>query len=151
VLGWVVAYFVFVASEEVDSVAAYAHSRARNQVGVDGVAYGYVGAACAFGAHVALGGVAGEEVEARGVGGDECSLWDALFDCLQVFGAWVQEEMYVRVDEARHQGCVAEVDDLCSGWVSDAGANGCDALTLNADLCGCDDLSDGDIEHSRGA
>ncbi len=150
VLGRVVADGVFVASEEVDGVAAYAHSRAGNQAGVDGVAYGYVGAACAFGAHVALGGEACEEVEARGVGGDERSLGDAFFNRLQVFGAGVQEEMHVRVDEAWHQGCVAEVDELCSGWMSDAGAYGRDAFAFDADFGGRDDPSGGDVEHSRG-
>ncbi len=68
----------------------------------------------------------------------------------EVFGTGVQEEMHVRVDEAGHQGCVAEVDDLCSGWMRDAGAYGCDAFALDADFGGRNDLSCGDVEHSRG-
>ena len=150
VLGRVVAEGVFVASEEVDRVAAYAHSGAGNQAGVDGVANGYVGAACAFSAHVALGGEAGEEVEARGVGGDEGALRNALLHGLQVFGAGVQEEMHVGVDEAGHQRCVTEIDDLRTG--------GCATLVPAAAMrspstrtsAGRNDLSGGDIEHSRG-
>jgi hypothetical protein len=58
--------------------------------------------------------------------------------------------MHVGVDEAGHQGCVAEVDDLRSGWVSDVGSYGGDALAFDQDFGRSDDLSVRDVEHPCG-
>ena len=56
----------------------------------------------------------------------------------------------MRVDEAWHQRRVAEVDELCSGRMSNAGAYGCDAFAFDADFSGRDDRSCCDVEHSCG-
>ncbi len=95
---------------------------------VDGVAHGDVGAAGAFGAHVAFGGEAGHDVGFGGGRGDEGALRDGLLDGLQVLGAGVEEEVHVRVDEAGHEGGVAEVDDLRAGGVRDVWAGFADAF-----------------------
>ncbi len=150
VLGGVEAVGVLVAAEEVDGYAGDAHARAGDHAGVDGVADGGVGGAGAFGAHVALGGEAGDEVGGGGGGGDEGALGDGLVDGLEVFGAGVEEEVDVGVDEAGHEGAVAEVDDLCAGGVGYVLADGGDAVAGDEDLGGGEEAAGGDVEHVGG-
>ncbi len=95
---------VFVAAVDVDGIAADAHAGAGNEAGVDGIADGDVGAACAFGTHVAFGGETGHHVGSGGGGGEEGALGDGLFDGLEGLVAGVEEEVDVGVDEAGHEG-----------------------------------------------
>ena len=90
---------------------------------IDGVAHGGIGGARAFGAHVALRCESGHQIVASGerrgmvrCGTDSC-------DGLQVFRAWMQEQVHVRVDQAGQQSGVAEIDDLrVGGWFTTAPA-----------------------------
>ena len=117
---------------------------------IDGVAHGGVGGAGAFGAHVALGGEAGHEIVARGESGDDGALRDGFLDGLQIFGAGMQEEVDVRVDEAGQQGGVAEVDDFRAGWACDFGADFGDGVALDQDFAGSDHFAGFDVEQARG-
>jgi hypothetical protein len=112
---------VFVAAEDVDGVAADAQARTGDESLIDGVADGGVGGACAFGAHVAFGGEAGEQIGLGGLLGEDGAPGNGFLYGLQVFRAGMQEEMDVGVDEAGEQGDVAEVDDLgcLAGWSTD--------------------------------
>ena len=148
-LGGVEVDGVLVAAEDVDRVRAGSETRAGEEAGIDGVADGGVGRAGAFGAHVAFGGEAGEEVLLRRIHGNQGSLRDGFFDGLEVFGADVQEEMDVGVDEAGAKGLVAEIDDLRAG--GDGGVDGEDAVALDEDDGGGDEGAGGDVEHVRGA
>src|SRR5665213_2723608 len=71
VLGGVVADGVFVSAGNVNRVAGNTHPGAEDFAAIDGVANGDVGAACAFGAHVALGGEAGQNIGLGGCRGRE--------------------------------------------------------------------------------
>ena len=71
-----------------------------------------------------------------------------FLDCLQVFRAGMQEEMNVRVDEAGQQGCVAEVDDLCTLRMLDGLADGANALALNQNFAGLEDDASIDLEQA---
>ena len=61
----------------------------------------------ALGAHVALGGEAGHQIVARGQRRHHGALRHRFLDRLQVFGAGMQEQMHVCVDQAGHQRKVA--------------------------------------------
>ncbi len=141
---------VFVAAENVDGVAADAQARAGDEAVVDGVADGGVGGAGAFGAHVALGGEAGHEVVARGERGDDGALRDGFLDGLQIFGAGVEEEVDVGVDQAGEQGGVAEVDDFGVRRARDFRADFVDAVALDEDFAGSGDAAGFDVEQARG-
>ena len=67
---------VLVAAEDADRIARDTHARPRDQAVVDSVAHGGISRACAFGAHVALGGKAGHQVGARGEGGQDGAFRD---------------------------------------------------------------------------
>ncbi len=141
---------VFVSAEDVDGVAADAQAWPGNQPTVDGVAHGRVSGARSLRSHVALGGKAGHQI---GLGCQRCqdrALRNRLLYCLQIFRTGMQEEMDVRVDQPGHQGDVAEIDDLGSRGMADVRSGFDDALTLNQDFTGSDDLSVFDIEHARG-
>ena len=87
---------------------------------VDGVANRRVGRARAFRAHVALGGEAGHHVVLGRLLGEDHAPRNRLLHGLQIFRAGMQKQMNVRVDQARHQGRIAEVDDLCARRMLDA-------------------------------
>ena len=55
---------------------------------------------------------------------------------LQIFGAGMQEEMDVRVDQAGHQRGVAEVDDLRALRMLNRFADGANAFALDQDFAG---------------
>ena len=150
VLLGIVADGVFVAAENVDGVAADAQARAGNQAVIDGVAHGGVGRARAFGAHVALGGEAGHQIVAGGERGEDGALRDGFLDGLQVFGAGMQEQMHVGVDQAGQQRGVAEIDDLRAGGMRDGRADGGDAIALDQDFAGRRDVAGFDVEQARG-
>src|SRR5665213_255013 len=150
VLGGVVPDGVFVPASDVDRVARNPHPGAGDFAAVDGVANGDVGAARAFGAHVALGGETGENVGFGGCRGGEDALRDGLLHGLEVFGAGVQKQVDVGVDETGHEGGVAEVDDLRAGWVRDVRADFADAVAFDEDFSGSNNLAGGDVEGARG-
>ena len=150
VLGGVVAYGVLVAAGDVDGVAGDPHAGAGDFAAVDGVADGDVGAARAFGAHVALGGEAGEEVGLGSSGGDQSTLRDGLLYGLQVFGARMEEEVNVSVDEAGHQCGVAEVNHLRASRMRDMRADFADAIACDEHFTRGDDLAGRHVEDARG-
>ena len=150
VLCGVEAGVVLVAAVDVDGVAGDAHARAGDEAGVDGVADGDVGAEGALGAHVALGGEAGEEVGFGLRGGDEGALRDGLHDGLEGLVAGVEEEVDVGVDETGHQGGGAEVDDGGVCGMGDVLADFGDAVAGDEDFAGRDELAGGDVEQVRG-
>ena len=73
----------------------------------------------AFGAHVALGGEAGEQIVARGERRADGAFGNRFVERLRVLGARMQEQMHVRVDETGHQRAVAEVDRFRVGRMID--------------------------------
>ena len=141
---------VLVAAQNVDGVAADAQARARNEPLVDGVADGGVGRAGALGAHVALGGEAGHQVGLGGLLGENRAPGNGLLDGLQVLSAGMQEQMHVRVDQAGQQRGVAEVDDPCALRMVDRCADSADALALDQNLAGLEQVSGIDLEQARG-
>ena len=150
VLGGVVAVGVFVAAEDVNGVAADAHAGAGDEALIDGVADGGVGGACAFGAHVALSGIAGEEIIFGGLFGEEHAPGDGFFDGLQIFSAGMKEEMHVGVDEAGEQSGVAEVDEFGVGRVRDGCADGGDAFAFDKDFAGLEKVAGVDLKEASG-
>ena len=58
--------------------------------------------------------------------------------------------MNVGVDEAGHEGLVAEVEDFCACWVRDSCADFLDAIAVDEDLTGGEKLAGGDVEQARG-
>jgi hypothetical protein len=103
---------------------------------VDGVADGGVGGTGAFGSHVAFGGEAGQEIFARGQNRGQGALRYRLLHGLHVFGAGVQEQVDVGVDQAGEQGAIAQVDDFSSGGMGYRGAGFGDAAGYNQDFTG---------------
>ena len=132
----IVADGVFVAAKNVDGVAADAQARAGDESLIDGVAHGGVGGARAFGAHVALGGEAGHQIVASGERRHDGALRDGFLDGLQIFGAGMQEQVHVGVDQAGQQSGVAEIDDLRAGRMRDRRADGGDAVALDQNFAG---------------
>lgn len=145
-LGGVVTDGVFVAAEDVDGVAGDSHTRAGDEAVVDRVAHGDVGALGSFGTHVALGSEAGQDVGFGCCCGFKRALRDGLLDGLEVFGAGVQEEMDVRVDEAGHQRGVAEIDDRSAIGMRDVLAGFADVVADDENLAWGVDLAGGDVE-----
>ena len=94
---------VFVAIEDVDRVAADAKPRAEDDALVDGVANRSIGRACALGAHVSLGCIAGHHVVFGGLLGKNGAPGNRFLDGLQILCAGVQEEVNMRIDQARHE------------------------------------------------
>ena len=107
VLLGIVADGVFVPAENVDGVAADAQARAGDLAAIDGVANSGVGGACAFGAHVALGGKPSHQIIASGEKRGNGALRYGLFDGLEIFGARMKEEVDVNVNEAWQKSGVA--------------------------------------------
>ncbi len=58
--------------------------------------------------------------------------------------------MHVGVDQAGHQGGVAQIDGLGSGGMGDGGAGGNDLLSFDQDLSGDKHAAALDIEQARG-
>jgi len=62
----------------------------------------------------------------------------------------VEEEMYVGVDEAGHEGGVAEVDDDGTGGMRDQGAACADAVADDKDFAGRENLAGLDVKDAGG-
>ena len=130
---------------------ALAQTRMRgpgNETLVDGVAHRGAGGARAFRAHVALGSEAGHQVGLCGLLGQDHTPGNRLLDGLQVFGAGMQKQVHMRVDEAGKQRGVAEVDDLRALRMLDRRAHGANAFALDEDFAG---LKQGSGIHLRAA
>ncbi len=140
---------VFVAAENVHGVATDAEARARDCAVIDSVANGGVGGASAFSAHVALGGEAGHEIVARSERGDNGALGDGLFNGLQIFGTGVKEKMNVNVNEAGEKRGVAEVEKFGALRMLYGGADFDDALVLDENFAGSEELAGFDVEEAR--
>ena len=112
VLSRVVAISILVSAENIDSVAADAQARPGNKPLVDGVAHCRIGGSCAFCTHIALGSEAGHHIVFGSLFSEDRAPWHRLDYRLEVFGAGVQKQMNVRINHARHQGGVAQIDDL---------------------------------------
>src|ERR1700722_3273000 len=127
-------------------MAADAQAWSVNGTFIDCVANGSVGGACAFGAHVALGGEAGEKIVACGECGENGALRDGFLDGLQIFRAGMQEKVDVRVDEAGQQSGVAEIDELRFVRVRHMRADFHDEFALNQNFAGRDGATGFDVE-----
>jgi hypothetical protein len=145
-LRWIEVQRVFVAAHDIDCVAADAQTGARNDPLVDCVTDGGVGGSCAFSAHVALGSEAGKQIGLGGLLGKNGSPWDGLFDRLQVFRAWMQEEMDVCVNEAGQQSDVAEVDGFYTKRMTNRDAHFANAILNYKNLAGLEQGSRVDLE-----
>jgi hypothetical protein len=77
-------------------------------------------------------------------------LGDGFFYSLEVFFAWVQEEMDVGIDQAGQEGAIAQVDGLCAGGMGYGGAGFNDAVALDEDFGGSDDSAGFDIQQACG-
>ena len=115
VLRGVVLVRVLVAAEDVDGIPADAQPRPRNNPLVDGIANRAIGRARALGAHVALRGEAGHQVSLGSLFGQDHAPGNGLLHRLQVFSARVQEQMDMRIDHARHERHVAQIDGPRAG------------------------------------
>jgi hypothetical protein len=62
----------------------------------------------------------------------------------------VEKEVYVGVDQARHEGGIAEVDVLRSGWMGYGGAGGNDFSAFDKDFTGGENTACFYIEKARG-
>ena len=140
---------VFVAPENIDGIAADAQARARDQPGIDGIAHSGIGGSCALCPHIAFGGEAGHEVGLRRQRCQDGALRYRFFHGLQIFRARMQKQVDMRVNQPRHQGYIAEVDDLCPSRTADLRAGLGNALALNQHFARTNDLSTLNVEHSR--
>ena len=141
---------VFVAAENIDGVAGDAQARAGDEAVVDGVTDGGVGGAGAFGAHVAFGGETAHQVVASSEGGDDGALRDGFLYGLQIFGAGMEEEVNVGVDEAGEEGGVAEVEDFGVRGPRNFCADFFDEVAVDENFAGGSDAAGFDVEQARG-
>jgi hypothetical protein len=146
----VVADGVFVAAEDVDGVAADAQARTGNFAAIDGVADGGVCGASAFSAHIAFGGETGQEIGTGGEGGCNGALRDGFHDRLQIFGAGMEEEVDVRVNQAREESGVAEIYDFCASWPHDFCTDFFYGVALDEDFAGGGDAAGFYVEEAGG-
>jgi ethanolamine ammonia-lyase large subunit len=138
------------ATENTDCVAADAHAGSRDKSVVNRVANRGVGRTRAFRTHVALGSEAGQQVGLGVQRGHDHPPGYGLSHGLQIFVSGMEEEMHVGVDQARHQGCIAEIDGLRAPGVGDRGADGNDLVSFNQHLSWGQDAATLDIEQARG-
>ena len=117
---------------------------------VDGVADCGVGRPRTFRTHVALGSKAGQKIGLRGQGSGDHPLGHGLDHGLKIFRAGVEKEMNVGVDQARHQGRVAEIDGLRTGGMGYGGAGSHDLSAFDQDLTGGENTARFYIEKTRG-
>jgi hypothetical protein len=75
---------------------------------------------------------------------------DGFLNSLQIFGAGMEEQVDVHVNQAGHQRGVAEINYLRSRWMRDGCADFGDAFALDEDFTGRDDATGFDIEKARG-
>jgi hypothetical protein len=61
----------------------------------------------------------------------------------------MKKEVNVCVDQAGHQRCVAEVDNLHSSGMSNGCSGSGDSFAFDKDFTGADNFAVGDVEHSR--
>ena len=92
---------VFVSTENVDRIAADAQPRARDQTGIDRISHSCVGRSGAFRSHVAFGSESSHQVSLGRQRRQDGALRNRLLDRLQIFRAGVQEQVNMRVDQAR--------------------------------------------------
>ena len=62
----------------------------------------------------------------------------------------MQEKMHMRVDEAGKQRDITQIDHLRALWMFDQSANGFDALALDENLAGCEQIAGIHLEQPRG-
>ena len=136
-------------AENIDGVAADAQPRAGNDALVDGVANRGVGRACAFGAHVALGGEPCHQVCFGGLLGENGAPRNGFLHRLQVFGAGMQEEMNMGIDHAGHQCDVAEIDDFSVRGTLHAGSHRTNAIAFDKNLARLQNCSGVNLKQAR--
>ncbi len=127
---------------------ADAHARPGNDSLVDGVAHRRAGRPSAFSAHITLGSEAGHQVGFCGLLSKNRSPWDRLLDGLQILRTGMEKQMHVRIDQARQQRCIAEVDHLRALWMLYRNADSLDPLTLDKNLARPNNVSGVDFEQS---
>ena len=125
---------ILVAADDVDGIARDPQPRADDETAVDGIANRRVGGAGTLGAHVALGGKARHEVIARRAHREQGALRHRFLHGLQILGARMQEQVHVHIDEARHQGGAAQIDDFGARTALDRGTHSDDPLALDTHL-----------------
>ena len=140
---------VLMAAENVDRVAADAQARTGNPAAVDRIAHRGVGRTCPFRAHVAFCGKTGQQVVACRQGRAYRAFRHGLVECLRIFRARMQEQMYVRVDQPWQQGAVAQVDDSCVGRMLDLCADRGDAFATHQHFARREHPAGIDIEQAR--
>ena len=116
-------------------------ARTGNDSLVDGIAYSGVGGACAFGSHVALGCISGHDVIFRCLLGKDHAPGNRFLDSLQILCAGMEEEVYVGINQARHQGGWAEIDDLSASRMFDAGSDCANAIAFDKNLGGLQQIA----------
>lgn len=141
---------VLMTAVNVDGIAADAHPRAGDEAAIDGIADGDIGAARAFGAHVALRSEAGKEVGFGSRCGAQNPLRDGFLNSLVGLVSGMEEEVCMGIDETRHEGGLAEVEDLGVGRVGDMGPGLDDAFTLDEDLARRNQAGIADVEKVGG-
>ena len=109
--------------------------------GIDRFANRRIGGTGALGAHVALGCKAREQIVPGGADRRQGALRHGFLDGLQIFRARMQEQVNVRIDQARYQSSVAEVDDRRARWRRGRLANRLDAIAINDDFRRADNLA----------
>jgi hypothetical protein len=91
------------AAEDADRIAAHAHARPRDQTRIDRLAHRRIRRSGAFGAHVALGGVAGHQIVLGRLLGQNRPPRHRFLDRLQIFRAGMQEQVHMGVDQTGHE------------------------------------------------
>ncbi|MFZ0644542.1 MAG: hypothetical protein WAM25_15395, partial [Candidatus Acidiferrales bacterium] len=89
------------------------------------------------------------KVSARGKRCGDRALRNRFFNCLEIFGARVQEQMHMRINEAGEQSGVAKIDDLSAGRARNLGPDFFDYITLDENLTRCSDVSRSNVEQTR--
>ena len=140
---------VFMAAQNVDGIAGDPHPGSWEPAGIDGLAHGGIGGACAFRAHVPLRGEPCHEIVPGREQGEDGPLRHRLFDGLQVFGTGVEKQMHVGIDQARQQSGIAEIDDFGAGRMRDRRADGSDALAVDKNFSRGHDAAGIDLEQVR--
>ena len=141
---------VFVAAENIHRIAADPQARSRNRTLINRIAHRGVGRACAFGPHVPLRRKARHQVGPRGENGGDRALRRRLLDRLQVFGAWMQEQMHVSINQSWQERRVTEVDDLRSRRTPDRRTDLGDPIPFDQHFAGCDNGSALNVQQPRG-
>ena len=125
---------ILMPAEDVDRIAGDAQARTRNQSLIDRVPHRGVRGPGTLRAHVPFGGEAGHQVISRRHDGYDRPMRYGLLHRLKIFGAGMQKQVHVRVNQSGQQRGVAQVDDLSVRRMRDGRSHRGNAFTLNQNL-----------------